>query len=72
MPPIASRYWYLTILALCAFVTSFGAHSFATNLPSYAEIVGAGVFMIGLLMRYTISPNSSPNQWLALSPTGAA
>src|SRR4026207_256909 len=47
-PP--SHYWYLTILALSGFVTSFGAHIVATNLPSYAEVVGAGAFMIGLLI----------------------
>ncbi len=47
---MASYYWYLTILALCGFVTSFGAHIVATNLPSYAEIVGVGAFMIGLLI----------------------
>ncbi len=43
-------YFYLLILALCGFVTSFGAHIVATNLPSYAEKVGAGAFMIGLLI----------------------
>lgn len=45
-----SRYWYLTILALSGFVTSFGAHIVATNLPSYAETVGVGAFMIGVLI----------------------
>lgn len=45
-----SRYWYLIILALSGFVTSFGAHIVATNLPSYAETVGVGAFMIGLLI----------------------
>src|SRR5215470_12744034 len=44
------RYWYLGILALSGFVTSFGAHIVATNLPAYAETVGAGAFMIGLLI----------------------
>ena len=43
-------YWYLAILALSGFVTSFGAHIVATNLPSYAATVGAGAFMIGLLI----------------------
>ena len=43
-------YFYLLILALCGFVTSFGAHIVATNLPSYAEKIGAGAFMIGLLI----------------------
>lgn len=45
-----SRYWHLTVLALSGFVTSFGAHILATNLQSYAEIVGVGAFMIGLFI----------------------
>ena len=44
------RYWILGILALSGFVTSFGAHIVATNLPSYAEVVGVGAFTIGLLI----------------------
>lgn len=44
------RYWYLIILALAGFVTSFGAHIVATNLPAYAQVVGVGAFMIGLLI----------------------
>ena len=44
------RYWYLLILALSGFVTSFGAHIVATNLPVYAEAVGVGAFVIGLLI----------------------
>lgn len=44
------RYWYLMVLALCGFVTSFGAHIVATNLPSYAQVIGVGAFMIGLLI----------------------
>jgi MFS family permease len=48
--PLPRRYWYLGILALSGFVTSFGAHIVATNLPAYAETVGAGAFMIGLLI----------------------
>ncbi len=40
----------LVILSLAGFVTSFGAHIVATNLPSYAEVVGVGAFMIGLLI----------------------
>lgn len=44
------RYVYLAILALVGFVTSFGAHIVATNLPSYAETVGVGALMIGLLI----------------------
>ncbi|MER3480697.1 MAG: hypothetical protein C4327_09530 [Meiothermus sp.] len=45
-----SSYWYLLILALSGFVTSFGAHIVATNLPVYAEAVGVGAFVIGLLI----------------------
>src|SRR5262249_42872915 len=33
---------YLAILSLSGFVTSFGAHIVATNLPTYADTVGAG------------------------------
>jgi MFS family permease len=44
------RYYYLSILALSGFVTSFGAHIVATNLPTYAEATGAGALMIGLLI----------------------
>ena len=44
------RYRLLVILALCGFVTSFGAHIVATNLPAYAKGVGVGAFTIGLLI----------------------
>jgi MFS family permease len=44
------RYFHLIILALCGLVTSFGAHIVATNLPAYAQTVGVGAFMIGLLI----------------------
>jgi len=47
---MGSRLSYLAILSLSGFVTSFGAHIVATNLPAYAETVGAGAFMIGLLI----------------------
>ena len=47
---VSSRSWCLVVLALSGFVTSFGAHIVATNLPSYAETVGAGAFTIGLLI----------------------
>src|SRR6266508_6955949 len=49
-PDAPRQYWRLLILALSGFVTSFGAHIVATNLPSYAETVGAGAFTIGLLI----------------------
>ena len=45
-----SPYWYLFILALSGFVTSFGAHIVATNLPVYAEAIGVGAFVIGMLI----------------------
>ena len=45
-----SRCFQLAVLSLSGFVTSFGAHIVATNLPTYAETVGAGPFMIGLLI----------------------
>ncbi|MEP6604102.1 MAG: MFS transporter [Spartobacteria bacterium] len=44
------RYGVLFILAACGFVTSFGAHIVATNLPPYAEAIGVGAFVIGLLI----------------------
>lgn len=40
----------LLILGLVGFVTSFGAHSVAVNLPAYAHQVGAGTFVIGILI----------------------
>ena len=48
--PIRNRSLQLVILGLVAFVTSFGAHVVAVNLPVYAKQVGAGAFMIGLLI----------------------
>jgi MFS family permease len=42
--------WPIVILGFVAFVTSFGAHIVAVNLPAYATQVGAGVAMIGLLI----------------------
>ncbi|MBA3650532.1 MAG: MFS transporter [Chthoniobacterales bacterium] len=50
MPARTDRYTYLLILAACGFVTSFGAHIVATNLPPYAKAIGAGAFVIGLLI----------------------
>ena len=38
------------ILGFVGFVTSFGAHIVAVNLPEYAKEVGVGVAMIGLLI----------------------
>src|SRR5574340_353645 len=40
----------LLILGLVGFVTSFGAHAVAVNLPTYAQEVGAGTFAIGVLI----------------------
>ncbi len=40
----------LLILGLVGFVTSFGAHAVAVNLPTYAQHVGVGTFAIGLLI----------------------
>lgn len=50
MTPRTDRYRYLLILAACGFVTSFGAHIVATNLPPYAQAIGVGAFVIGLLI----------------------
>ncbi|MEO6037834.1 MAG: MFS transporter, partial [Saprospiraceae bacterium] len=38
------------ILGFVGFVTSFGAHIVAVNLPFYAEQVGVGLAMIGILI----------------------
>ncbi len=37
-------------LGFVGFITSFGAHIVAVNLPVYAERVGIGTAMIGLLI----------------------
>jgi MFS family permease len=44
------KLWPVLILGCVAFVTSFGAHVVAVNLPTYAAQVGVGVAMIGLLI----------------------
>ncbi len=44
------RAWIVFILGFVGFVTSFGAHIVAVNLPIYAEQVGVGVAVIGLLI----------------------
>jgi MFS transporter, ACDE family, multidrug resistance protein len=44
------RLWYALILGFVGFVTSFGAHIVAVNLPTYAEQVAVGVVVIGLLI----------------------
>ncbi|PYU62359.1 MAG: hypothetical protein DMG56_11955 [Acidobacteria bacterium] len=44
------RFVYAAILGFVGFVTSFGAHIVAVNLPVYARLVGVGVGMIGLLI----------------------
>lgn len=52
MPELTAsrRRLFLLVLALSGFVTSFGAHVVAVNLPDYAEKVGFGALMIGLLI----------------------
>ncbi|OGO29520.1 MAG: hypothetical protein A2Z16_12430 [Chloroflexi bacterium RBG_16_54_18] len=42
--------WPILILGFVAFVTSFGAHVVAVNLPVYAAQVGVGLAMIGVLI----------------------
>ncbi len=42
--------WPLFVLSAIGFVTSFGAHVVAVNLPVYARQVGVGVAVIGLLI----------------------
>lgn len=41
---------YLFILSLVGFVTSFGAHIVAVNLPVYAKSTGAGLLEIGIII----------------------
>ena len=41
---------YAFILGFVGFVTSFGAHVVAVNLPTYAKEVGVGLAFIGLLI----------------------
>ena len=48
--PIRSPSLQIFVLGFVAFVTSFGAHVVAVNLPVYAKQVGAGAFVIGLLI----------------------
>ncbi|HZY45581.1 MAG TPA: MFS transporter [Anaerolineae bacterium] len=45
-----NRWWIVLILGFIGFVTSFGAHIVAVNLPIYAEQVGVGVAIIGILI----------------------
>jgi len=47
---VSSKTWTLTVLCLVAFVTTFGAHIVAVNLPVYARQVGLGTLGIGLLI----------------------
>lgn len=49
-PTLRFPRWTLFVLGFVAFVTSFGAHVVAVNLPIYAKQVGAGLAMIGLLI----------------------
>jgi MFS transporter, ACDE family, multidrug resistance protein len=42
--------WVAAVLGFVGFVTSFGAHIVAVNLPTYAKEVGVGVAMIGVLI----------------------
>jgi MFS family permease len=47
---VSRRYTYLVILSLVGFVTSFGAHVVAVNLPVYARSTGTGLFEIGVIL----------------------
>ncbi|MEO6193169.1 MAG: MFS transporter [Thermoanaerobaculia bacterium] len=44
------RHHFAFILGFVGFVTSFGAHIVTVNLPVYAERVGMGLAMIGILI----------------------
>src|SRR5262245_56984889 len=45
-----NRLWIVLVLGFVGFVTSFGAHIVAVNLPIYAQQVGVGLAVIGLLI----------------------
>ena len=49
-PIMKTSLYIAVILGFVGFVTSFGAHIVAVNLPVYAEQVGIGLAMIGLLI----------------------
>ncbi len=48
--PTHTSTWVVLILGFVGFVTSFGAHIVAVNLPVYAKQVGVGIAIIGLLI----------------------
>ncbi len=48
--PAHTSTWIVLILGFVGFVTSFGAHIVAVNLPVYAKQVGVGIAIIGLLI----------------------
>src|ERR1051325_5311198 len=50
MKSVKLSLFFAFILGFVGFVTSFGAHIVAVNLPEYAKEVGVGVAMIGLLI----------------------
>lgn len=50
MSPSKKTILFAFILGFVGFVTSFGAHIVAVNLPVYAKEVGIGTAMIGLLI----------------------
>jgi len=47
---IKTSLWIAAVLGFVGFVTSFGAHIVAVNLPTYAKQVGVGVATIGVLI----------------------
>jgi MFS family permease len=50
MKSVRLSLFFSFVLGFVGFVTSFGAHIVAVNLPEYAKEVGVGVAMIGLLI----------------------
>lgn len=47
---LPKKYYYLIILALCGFLTSFAFQIVNTNLAVYGKLIGAGTFILGLIM----------------------
>jgi hypothetical protein len=55
------NWWAVLILGFVGFVTSFGAHVVAVNLPVYAEQVGVGTVWTNI--DALISNLARPSDW---------
>ncbi len=59
------------VLGIVAFVTSFGAHVVAVNLPAHAATVGAGTAMIGALIAAYDAAGAAGRWQSARSPSSS-